>query len=63
MCFIMLHFMCLFINMSISVQWHKLLCTVEEMRLSKCSVIIIIINMLSSQKLSVLGISHENKLI
>ena len=33
--------MCLFIIMSISVKRHELWCTVRDMRLSKCSIIII----------------------
>ena len=41
--FNMLNFMCLFIIMSISAKRHKLWCTVGYMRLSKCSIIIIII--------------------
>ena len=39
----MLNFTCLFIIMSISVKRHELWCTVRDMRLSKCSIIIIII--------------------
>ena len=34
--------MCLFIIMSISVWLHKLWCPVRDMRLGKCSIIIII---------------------
>ena len=41
--FNMLSFLCLFIIMSISVTRHKLWCTVRDMRLGKCSIIIIII--------------------
>ena len=43
LCFNMLNFMCLFIIMSIIVMQHELWCTVRDMRLSKCSIIIIII--------------------
>ena len=39
----MLNFMCLFIIMSISVKRHELWCTVRDMRLSKCLIIMIII--------------------
>ena len=39
--------MCLFIIMSISVRRHKLWCTVRDMRLSKCSIIIISITHLA----------------
>ena len=38
----MLGFMCLFIIMSISVKRQELWCTVRDMRLSKCSIIIIV---------------------
>ena len=41
--FNMLYFTCLFIVMSISVKRHELWCTVRDMRLSKCSIIIIVI--------------------
>ena len=41
--FDMVNFMCLFIIMLISVKRHELWCTVEDIRLSKCSIIIIII--------------------
>ena len=40
--FNMLSFMCLFIIMSISVRLHELWCTVRDMCLRKCSIIIII---------------------
>ena len=39
--FNLLNFMCLFIIMSISVRLHELWCTVRDMRLCKCSIIII----------------------
>ena len=39
--FIMLDFTCVFIIMSISVKRHELWCTVRDMRLSNCSIIII----------------------
>ena len=42
-CFYMLNFTCLFIIMSISIIRHELWCTVRDMRLSKCSIINIII--------------------
>ena len=60
LCFIMLHFMCLFISMSNSVRQHKLWCTVRDMHLSKCS--IIIINMLywCCSVLSVAGRSSQS---
>ena len=40
--FNMLHFMCLFTIMSISVKQHELWCTVRDICLSKCSIIIIL---------------------
>ena len=36
----MLNFMCLFIIISSSVKRHELWCTVRDMRLSKCSIIV-----------------------
>ena len=41
--FSMLNFTCMFIIMSISVMRHDLWCTVRDMRLSKCSITIIIL--------------------
>ena len=38
----MLNFTCLFIIMPISVRGHELWCSVRDMRLGKCSIIIII---------------------
>ena len=42
--FKMFNFMCLFIVMSIGIRRHELWCTVGDMRLGKCSVIIIYVH-------------------
>ena len=46
LCFKHVNLMCMFIVMSISVRRHEIWCTVRDMRLSKCSIIIIISNLI-----------------
>ena len=59
----MLIFMCLFIIMSISAKRHELWCTVRDMRLSKRSIIIIIIYIADKITLISHGVTLRQRLM